>query len=301
MVKPRPWAQPPFKYTPPLDRTTFSWPDDRGLAALVYLNLEYFLYDSPAPIGLSPAQVGRSPDVLNYAWREYGMRVGVWRMMEVLDRYQIGVTVGLNSEVCRQYPTVVEACLTRNWEITGHGVTNSIQLYGLSREDQRIMIQESLATIESTTGIRPHGWLGPGLAETHDTLRLLCEEGITYVADWGTADDIPFWLHSHSTNEKLLAMPYSLETNDLTVYLLQRYDTPQAFRRFTAQFDTLFAESSMYAKVFVLVLHPYLSGVPHRIGMLNEFFEYVRSDKDVWWTRADEMDTWFRSKNSYTR
>jgi allantoinase len=297
MLKSRPWAQPPFGYEALLDRNDFSWPDDRGLAALVYLNIEHFLYDSPSPIGLSHAQLGRSPDVLNYAWREYGIRVGVWRLMEMLDRHHVEVTVGLNSEVCRQYPNVVEACLSRNWEIVGHGVTNSIQMYGLSREDQRSVIRESLATIESATGTRPSGWLGPGLAETDDTLQLLSDEGVRYVADWGIADDMPFWLCG--TTESLVAMPYSLETNDLTVYLLQQRDTRQAFHQFRAQFDTLHAESTQRPKVFALVLHPYLSGVPHRIGMLNEFFEHVRSADEVWWTRAHKVAEWFRHKAAH--
>jgi len=262
------------------------------MAAIVYLNVEYFLYEFPSPIGLSPAQAGRAPDVLNYAWREYGMRAGIWRLMDVLDRHDVPVTVGLNSEVCRSHPDVVEACVARGWEIANHGVTNSVQLYGLAADEQRAVIRESSATIEAFTGTRPHGWLGPGLAETGETLQILVEAGFGYVGDWGIADDRPFYLAVGHGN--LLAVPYSLETNDLVLYLLQYRDTNQALQQITDQFETLRAEASQQSKVFALVLHPYLSGVPHRIAMLDRFFGHVRQLDGVWWAQARQLEVWYR-------
>lgn len=288
----RPWPQPPLEYVPAIRREAVSWPHDNSLAVIVYINVEHFRWDLPSPVGLTAPQLSRTPDVINFAWREYGLRVGIWRLMEVLDRHDVKATVALNSEVCRAYPIVVEHCLERGWAVASHGVTNSTQMYGLGDDDQRAIVRESVETIRSSTGRAPRGWLGPGLAETFETLQILWEEGFGYVADWGIADDLPYPLTVGDGG--LLAMPYPQETNDLPLYLWLHRDTDQAYRQFTEQFEVLRDESAANGKVFSLALHPYLSGVPHRIRMLDRFLEHARSAQGVWWATADEVESWYR-------
>jgi hypothetical protein len=138
----RPWPEPPLAYMPAIRRENVRWPDGNHLAVIVYVNVEYFQCDLPSPMALTPGQADRTPDIINYTWRDYGIRVGIWRVIDALDKHGIKPTIVLNSEVCRAYPIVVEEFVKRDWEVADHGVTNSIHLYGLSADQQRAMIRE---------------------------------------------------------------------------------------------------------------------------------------------------------------
>lgn len=291
----RPWPEPPLEYLPAIRRDKVTWLDGARLAVIVYLNIEYFRYDLPSPMALTPPQADRTPDVINYAWRDYGMRVGLWRTMEVLDRHEVKPTVLLNSEVCRAYPFVVEEFLKRDWEIADHGVTNSVHLYGLGPDDQRAMIRESIDTIQEATGKAPRGWLSPGLSEAFDSLPLLAEAGFRYVAEWGLNDDLPYPFAVGDGT--MLAMPYPQETNDLPVFIRLQRTAEEGYRQFVDQFDVLYEEAGRGGKVMTISLHPYIIGVPHRIRVLDRLLEHIRSQTEVWIATAEEVDGWFRSHN----
>ena len=198
------------------ERKPFKWPGDNTVAVWIIPNVEVWNYDSPVGTAVSPNVRNRVPDVINYAWREYGMRVGLWRIADVLDSAGVRATVALNSAVCEVFPKAMEEMTKRGWEFMGHGITNSEYLPGLDIDEEREVIQTVLNTIEQSTGQKPRGWLGPGLAETFNTLDLLAEQGILYVGDWNS-DDQPYPMKVRSGT--LFSVPYCMEINDISVFL----------------------------------------------------------------------------------
>jgi hypothetical protein len=173
------------------ERKPFRWPGNATLAIWIAPNVEVWRYDSPAGQAISPNERGIVPDVVNYAWREYGMRVGLWRLADVLDAAGVRATVALNSAVVEAHPKAVDEMKRRRWEFMGHGITNTENLAGLPLDNERALIQTALNTIERATGTRPRGWLGSGLTETYNTLDILAEEGVVYCGDWNS-DDQPY-------------------------------------------------------------------------------------------------------------
>ncbi len=238
----------------------------------------------PPPAGEAPPV----PDVPNWSWHEYGMRVGFWRIKDTLGRHGVRATVALNASVARTYPPIVEAARSAGWEIMGHGFTQR----ALNREpDERAVIRQTIATIHEATGRAPRGWLGPGLVETWATADLLAEEGIEYVCDWGL-DDQPADLAV--ARGRLTAVPYTLEINDSPLFAVQHAPGEEFVRRATAQFDTLYAEGATNARIMPIALHPYLIGVPHRIGLLDAVLSHIRRhDRVVFWTGEQILD-WHR-------
>ena len=198
-----------FDYSPIIKREPIRWPNGARVAVWVIPNIEHYEFDIPG-IGMQPFNI--VPDVINYAWRDYGPRVGIWRLMEALGQYGMRGTVALNSAVCDHYPIIIEEAKKRNWEFMGHGITNSRLLNGLSEEEERKVIRETIQTITKAVGKAPEGWLGPALAETFITPDLLAEEGIRYLCDWCN-DDQPYPMKVKKG--KLISVPYSVEINDI--------------------------------------------------------------------------------------
>src|SRR5213593_954252 len=187
------------------ERKPFTWPGGKTLAIWIIPNVEVWQFDSPAGAAISPNTANRVPDVINYAWREYGMRVGLWRIADVLDAAGVKASIALNSQVCEAYPKAIEEMNRRGWEFMGHGTTNSESLAGLAPDKERDVIRHVLRTIEKATGRKPRGWLGTGLTQTNNTLDILAEEGVTYCGDWNN-DDQPYPMKVKSG--KMYAIPY---------------------------------------------------------------------------------------------
>jgi peptidoglycan/xylan/chitin deacetylase (PgdA/CDA1 family) len=202
-----------FDYSPIIKRKPLKWPNGARVAAWIIPNIEHFEFDLP---GTSLFPLNVVPDVLNYAWRDYAVRIGVWRLMDALDHYGIRATVALNAAMCEHYPIIVEEGKKRNWEFMGHGVTNSQLLAGLPEEEERKVIRETIHTITKAVGKAPEGWLGPALAETFITPDLLAEEGIRYLCDWCN-DDQPYAMRVKKG--QLLSVPYSIELNDIPFFV----------------------------------------------------------------------------------
>src|SRR5687768_2835144 len=190
------------------ERRPFTWPGGATLAVWIAPNVEVWRYDSPAGQAVSPNTRNIVPDVINYAWREYGMRVGLWRIADILDAAGVKATVALNSAVAEIHPRAVEEMKRRGWEFMGHGITNSDSLAGLNPDEERTVTQTVLKTIEQATGQRPRGWLGSGLAETYNTLAILAEEGVIYCGDW-TSDDQPYPMKVRTGT--MFSIPYCME------------------------------------------------------------------------------------------
>ncbi len=274
-------------FVPLPDRPAWHWPNGAHLAVWVVINVEHFEWNSMAGTGLASPAV-QPPDVPNYTWREYGSRVGVWRTIDMLDRLQIPASITLNASVCDEYPQILRAFLEREWEILGHGWTNSQGLSGLSEEDERRVISRTLERITKDTGhrFRPRGWLGPGLAETHRTLEILAEHDIEYVADW-VNDEQPYLLQT--ATKPIVSIPYTLEMNDIGTFTRRGFTGPEYGEMLRDQFDVLYEESARTAKVMCVALHPFITGVPARHKHLEAALAYMRRHQHAWFTTGYEI------------
>jgi allantoinase len=268
------------------ERKPFRWPGNNTLAVWFAPNVEVWQYDQAAGVGITPNLTNHVPDVFNYAWREYGMRVGLWRIADVFDEAGVKATVALNSQVCDVHPRAVEEMKKRGWEFMGHGTTNSTNLAALNLEQERDTIRGILKTIEQASGKRPRGWLGSGLIETYDTLDILAEEGVLYCGDWNN-DDQPYPMKVKSG--KMFAIPYCNEINDISVYLRRGYTGEQYFRSVVDQFDTLYADSRKQPRVMGVPLHPMISGQPLRIKYLARAIAYMKEHQGVWFATGSEI------------
>jgi len=266
-------------------RSRVRWSNGARVAIWVIPNIEYFhITGSGASIRSNPAPL--RPDIPNHSWREYGPRVGVWRLMEVMNRFQIPGTVALNAAVCDHYPEILEEARGLQWEFMGHGWTNSETLTGLSENDERALIRRVRDRMKAYFGLAPRGWLSPALNETWATPDLLKEEGYEYTCDW-VHDDQPTWLTTRAG--PLMTMPYTLEVNDLPAFI-GRHESSEDFRRMIcAQFDQLYEDGESQARVMAIALHPFVIGTPHRIGALVDAFRYMQGRSAVWFARAGEI------------
>lgn len=277
-----------FDYSPIIRRTPLRWPDKARVAFWIAINVEHFKIDKPGT-AMHPFP-GVIPDVYNYAWRDYGSRVGIWRMMKLLDRLGIRASVTLNSDVCTQNPVIVEEGVKRKWEFLGHGVTNSQFLAGMSEDEERQTIRTVFQTIAKATGKAPQGWLGPALAETYNTPDVLAEEGFTYLCDWNN-DDQPYPMKVRKG--RLLSVPYSVEINDIPTFLHFGYSPERFCQAICDQFDTLYEEGAETGRVMAIALHPFIIGQPFRIKCLEQALQHILRHRDVWMATGGEIADWY--------
>jgi allantoinase len=288
-----PPIEPPVAYSPIIHRPLLRWPNNARVAFWVIPNIEYFRYDLQSPAALNPVSALWVPDTINYSWRDYGVRIGVWRMMDVLDKHKVRATVALNSEVCRSYPQIVEEGVKRGWEFMAHGITNSVRMVGLTADEQRANVRESMDVIAKSTGTRPQGWLGPGLAQTFETLQILADEGVRYVGDW-VNDDQPYrFTVRPGQGGPLLSMPYSLEINDILIFVYSYQSGAEFLQTVKDQFDTLYADGATTGRVMGLAVHPYIIGTPQRVKYFDEALAYITGHPDVWCATGSEIADWY--------
>ena len=278
----------PFKYSAVNRRPKITWPNDARAALWVAPNIEYFALDESLPGDnfSRPGGAGYTPMVREWGVRDYGNRVGVFRIMEVMEKHGVRGTVSLNSNVCDAFPEIIEDCMKLDWEFMGHCQGNMHRLSEIPPETEREYIHQTLAKITEATGKRPAGWLGSGLHETWDTLDYLAEEGCRYVSDW-VNDDQPYMMDIGG--KPLTYLPYSFETNDSSAIGRNQY-TPGEFERMMKnQFDVLYREGAESGRVMAICLHPYIIGQPHRIGALDRALEYICSHTGVWKATGSEI------------
>jgi allantoinase len=229
------------------------------------------------------------PDIPNWAWHEYGNRVGFWRLLKVFDDYKVPGVLAINGSALAAYPPIVEAALQRNWEFMGHGFTQrNMQKVENERED----IRRTADAIKAATGKRPRGWLGPGLTETWETPDLLKQEGYDYVADW-VLDDQPVWLKTTTT--PIVNVPYTQECNDVAMMLIQHHPAPEYYNRAIDQFEQIYDDAENSARIMALVVHPYIMGVPHRLKHFRRIFETIRKKSDVAFMTGEQILDWYLS------
>ncbi len=272
---------PLFPYRALPDAPKIVWPNGARIAVWVIPNVEHFHLE----IGSS------APDVRNHSRRDYGNRVGLWRLMDVLTKHKIRGTVALNAEIGIYYPRIMQAMIDLDWELMGHGLTNSSTMSGLSNEAERKLIQDTRKVIEDW-GQKMRGWLGPGLTETFDTPDLLKEAGVEYLADW-VNDDLPYRF-----NNGLYSIPYSLELNDMPLFNNPSISIEDFKRRICDSFDVLYAEGATNGRVLGIALHPFLIGAAHRIKYLDEALAYIAGHDGVWFATGDEIIRAYRAQEA---
>ncbi|MGB1794470.1 MAG: polysaccharide deacetylase family protein [Acidimicrobiales bacterium] len=284
-------ALPPHRveYLPMADRPRISWPNGARVALWVAPNVEHYEYLPPRDPGRNPWPRSPHPDVQGYAHRDYGNRIGFWRMLEALDRYDVTCTASTNLAVFEHYPDIGKAMADRGWEIMSHGIYNTRYLSSLSEEEEREFYVDCVETLRRHTGQQLRGMLGPAVSNTIRTPDLMADAGLTYHADW-LHDDQPIPIHVEKG--RLVSVPYSIELNDVPVFL-HHYDTDDFVAMVKAQFDTLYEEGSVSGRVMALALHPYLMGMPHRIDGLEEILDYLLGHELVWQTTASEIADYF--------
>jgi allantoinase len=268
------------------ERKPFTWPGNKTLAVWIVPNVEVWRYDSPSGQAITPNDRGIVPDVVNYAWREYGMRVGLWRFADVLDAAGVKATVALNAAVVEHHPKAVDEMRKRGWEFMGHGITNSENLAGLTLETERNLIQTALRTIEQATGRRPRGWLGSGLTETYNTLDILAAEGVVYCGDWNS-DDQPYRMKVQTG--RMYSVPYCMEINDIPLFIRKGYTGEQYLQSLVDQFDALYADSAKQPRVMGIPLHPMITGQPLRIKYLERALARMKQREKVWFATGSEI------------
>jgi allantoinase len=283
----------PFPYVPINDRPKLEWPNGARLAVWIIPNIEFF----PLTLGI-PGSVYSShapvPSVRAWAQRDYGNRVGIWRIMEVMQKHGVRASPTLNSDICDHHPQIVKAAVELGWEILGHNETNSRWLNQMEADEEKPSIARTLSKIGALSGKKPVGWLGAGLAETWNTLDYLADEGVQYIADW-VSDDQPFFI-TLDDGRKLVSIPYSYEINDSPFLQTRNHTVEQFVSAIKRQFDVLYAEGARSARVMAICLHPYLIGVPHRIGGLDEALSYIAAHDGVWFATGSEIvQAWLQS------
>ncbi|TCO54718.1 polysaccharide deacetylase family protein [Actinocrispum wychmicini] len=278
-----------FDYWPMIRRPRLDLPGGARLAFWIGYNIEHFELDKPST-SIFDGTAMLQPDPLNFGWRDYGVRVGVWRMMELLKKYDMRASVMLNADVCAHYPEIVEEGTKLGWAWLAHGKNNSIFQAGMSAEDERAYLADIVTTIGQSTGKQPKGWLGPGLTETFNTPNLLAELGIEYVLDWCN-DDQPYPMKV--SQGRMIGVPYSIEVNDIPMFLGKGFTGEQFYQAVIDQFDQLYAEGEHTGRVMCLALHPFIINQPFRHKYLDRALDYITGHAGVWFATSDEIAEWY--------
>ncbi len=271
----------PFPYSPIIHRPRLMWPKNARVALWVIPNIEVFALNESVLTGS-----GKIPDVPFYCIRDYGARVGVWRIIEVLERHGIRATVALNSDVCDAYPQIIEETTKLKWEFMGHNQSNTRRLNQIPAEEERRVIHDTLARIEEATGKKPAGWLSSGLQETWNTLDYLAEAGCRYVADW-VNDDQPYVMNING--KALVSIPYSFEINDIAAFVKDHRTAEEFDQMIRRQFNVLYREGASSGRVMAIAVHPYLIGQAQRIDALTSSLDYICSHEGVWLATGSEI------------
>jgi peptidoglycan/xylan/chitin deacetylase (PgdA/CDA1 family) len=272
-----------YAYSPIVERPPLRWPGDARVAFYLGLNIEHYHVDRPAT-SATPTTAGLVPDPMNYGWRDYGVRVGIWRLIELLDRLGMVPSVLLNSEACHHYPQIIEAGRERGWAWLAHGQTNSTLHTGFDEAEERAYLTEMMATITQATGTAPRGWLGPAMTETFATPRLLAELGLTYVLDWCN-DDQPYPLNV----EGMIAVPYGVELNDITLCVGRNLSGEDYVRWVLDTLDQLLEDGASTGRVMALPIHPFVINQPSRHRYLVRVLEEIAARDGVWVTTSDAI------------
>jgi len=280
-------------YEPISQRPKLKLPDGKRVAVWTIVNVENWSPASSMPRTVLSPPMGQPllPDIPNWAWHEYGMRVGFWRFLDALNARNLKASFAVNGTAFKVYEAACRAALDAGWDFVGHGY---IQRPMHKVEDQKKAIADTIEAIRAFTGGAPRGWESPGLTETEETLDLLAEAGIEYVCDW-CLDDQPVSLATRAG--PIVSVPYTVELNDVVITAVQGHRSDEIYRRGVDQFDRLYAEGSENARVMAISIHPYLTGAPHRIKYLEMLYDYILGHEGVAMMTGTEILDWYKGAN----
>ena len=264
--------------------------DNKKIILWVIVNLEVWDANLAQPRNILPPPMGipMLPDLPNWSWHEYGMRIGFWRLLKTLKERKICSTLALNATVVDYYPETVKAAMEENWEPMGHGY---IQRPTHKVENEFVDIKSAINKIEDFTNTKVIGWESPGLTETLDTLDILSDNGIKYTANW-PIDDLPVDLKVNS-GKRMVTLPYPIEINDVVMTSIQTHKSDEIYNRGKLQFDRLYKESDENPKIMAISVHPYLTGVPHRILFFEKLLDYILEHDGVEIMTGKQIYNWY--------
>ena len=276
-----------YDYSSLPNRAQYEWPNGTKLAVYVAMNIEAFSYGEGKGAAIAPPEQAMSHSI--YSWRDYGNRIGFWRLMDMFDDLQIPVQHQINTAIYNECPDIPERIRSRNDEFLGHGYTNSEEQGGLSEQKEKDLITECTATITKHEGKAPTGWMSPWLSNSETTMDLLQEAGYRYVMDW-TMDDQPIWIKTRGG--KILSMPYPVEANDNRGIVWYRYTSSEFTDMLIDNFDEMLEQTQRdgHPLVCPISLHPFVVGRPYRIRQLRRALEHILKYKDrIWLTRPGDI------------
>ena len=281
-----------ISYSAIVDREPLKLPGSARMVVWVIVNIEEWdpRETMPRTVLTPPAGGAPLPDIPNWAWHEYGNRVGFWRLLEALDNHGIKAVLAINGKAIGSYDAISRAALDRGWEFMGHGFgQKNMQKVADERED----IRKTAQAIKQFTGKAPRGWLGPGLTETWETPDLLAEEGFKYVCDW-VLDDQPVVLKTRS--KPIVNIPYTQECNDVAMMLIQHHKASEYHDRAMDQFEQIYHDSASSVRVMALVVHPYIMGAPHRAKHFRRVLEKISRLPDIAFWTGEQIYDWYLSE-----
>lgn len=281
-------------YSPITQRPPLRLPNGERIAVWTIVNVENWSPENAMPRTVLPPPMGQPllPDIPNWAWHEYGMRVGFWRFLEVLEARNLKATFAVNGSACRVYEAACRAAFEARWDFIGHGF---VQRPMHRVDDQRAAIADTIEAIRTLTGKAPRGWESPGLTETVDTLDLLAEAGIEYVCDW-CLDDQPVTMSTAAG--PIVSVPYTVEINDVVMTAVQGHRSDEIYRRGVDQFDRLYLDGAKTPRVMAISIHPFLTGVPHRIKYLEMLYDYILGHAGVAMMTGSEILDWYKTQTA---
>ncbi len=286
-----------YDWSPVVSREALRWPQGARVALCVIVNLEHLEW-SPVKGSFQTATLydRPMPDYRNYSHRDYGHRVGIFRVLDTLEKHGIRPTVAMDALTAENYPYLVKHCLQRGCEIIGHGMSVSRMITSeMSEEEERGYIRESIEALTHATGSAPRGWLGPEYGESARTPQLLAEAGISYVCDWAN-DEQPYAMKT--SEGELYALPIMLDMDDVFALRERRFPVDDYAELLKEGFDTIYGDATDSGRLLVLNLHPWLIGQPFRIGYLDDALGHMVRRQGVWAASGGEIIDWYRKPGS---
>jgi peptidoglycan/xylan/chitin deacetylase (PgdA/CDA1 family) len=294
-----------YPWSPIAHRGPLRWPDGKKLAVIITMNCEYWdlvkdtsePYYAGGPPMLPDSLPGNVADFPNFTWREYGQRVGVWRLFKLFEQMGVPLSVTINAKTALERPEIVRHAVDRGWELVAHNYEQGELLtrYTFDIAKERAVIDATLAAYEQVVGRKARGWLSSSLRGTPNTPDLLAERGLLFFCDYMN-DEQPYLIHTPSG--PIVNVPYTIEVNDFTFFHRRAMNTWDAARMLKDQFDELMRDSAESARLMSVGLHPHVSGHPHRMPCFREFLAHAKQHPEVWWTTREELAAWYLQQHA---
>lgn len=292
------WSNPRVPFQMIDARPPLAAPGGKPIIVHLCMNVEYWPFHRPMPRGVIPAPHGAPaspPDVPNYSWVEYGLRVGMPRLMRLLADRGLTASAFVNAQVADVYPTLMATMVKADWELVGHGwFQQSLK----QADDEAEVIVRSLAKLKQVSGKATRAWLGPGLGETEDTADLLKANGIEFLHDW-PVDDLPFWIRTKYG--PLLGLPYTFELNDVPIYAVQNNSTDELLKRLEATLAVFGEEAKTQPRILTFGLHPHIVGVPHIAHQFAQALDLLIARPDTVFMTSSQIGDWYMDQDPAAR